>query len=121
MIAFIPEFALHSATASPLIAAGLANRPYRETKAVTAGEDGQQTVEYDSSRDCEKTILSDLLIGAPEDVLPAFPGYLPRRLRVPAAARFACPSVLQGVRLVTAARATEGPVRRSLTARRCPL
>jgi hypothetical protein len=37
---------------------------------------------------CKQAVLADLLIGAPEEVFPALPRYLPRRLRVTVPAGF---------------------------------
>ena len=81
---------------SPM-AAGLAKRPVERHKGGDGGEDGEQTVENNSGGDREQTVLAGLLVCAPEDVLPALPGDLPRRLCVSAAAWLLARAVLHDV------------------------
>src|SRR5437899_2832068 len=66
-------------------------------------KDREQTVEYHAGRNREQTVLADLLIGAPEDVFPALPRYLPWRLGATAAAGLLRPFVLRGIPFVGAA------------------
>ena len=67
------------------------------------GENREKAVEDHARRDCKQAVLADLLIGAPEDVFPALPRYLPWRLGVTAPAGLLRSFVLRGNRFVGAA------------------
>src|SRR5437588_4194220 len=82
------------------------------------GEERKQPVEHDAGSDGQQAILSYLLISPPEDVLPPFPGNLPRRGGLPAATWLLRPLVLEMARLIGAASRPECATRGARLARR---
>jgi hypothetical protein len=62
-------------------------QPIERHKGGYRREDREQTVEDDTRGDREQPVLADLLVGAPENILPAPPGYLPRHFGVTASTR----------------------------------
>jgi hypothetical protein len=64
------------------------------------GKDRQQRIEDDPRRDSKQSIVVDAGIDAPEDILPARPGNLPRSGCAPAPALLLGPMNLRGDRLV---------------------
>jgi hypothetical protein len=71
------------------------------------GKDRKQAIENHTCCDRKQAVFAYLLIGAPENIFPAFPGYLPRRFGVPTPAQLMRPFVLDGPRLVALARSAK--------------
>ena len=66
-------------------------------------KNGEQAVEDHAGRHCKQAVLSDLLVGAPEDILPALPRYLPRHFSMAASARLICAFAVNDARFAAAA------------------
>ena len=87
-------------------------QPIERHKGGHGREHREQTVEHDARGDCEQSVLSDLFIGAPENILPSLPGYLPGRFGVTAPAWLMRPLVLRELRLVSTTGLPKAPVSR---------
>src|SRR5580693_1648435 len=77
-------------------------QPVESHKRGDSGKDGQQTVENNSRGDREQAVFARLPVCSPENILPALPGDLPRRLGVSAAAWLLSACMLHTCRLVAA-------------------
>ena len=77
----------------------------------------EQSVEHHARRDRKETILTDLAIRPPEDVLPSRPGDLPRRARPSTAIILTGALVLDAPRLVGTASGSECTGRRAAAIR----
>jgi len=59
--------------------AGVGEQTIRGDESSNCGKHSQQQIEYRTGANCQQSILADLIISTPENVLPASHGYLGRR------------------------------------------
>src|SRR4029078_4543926 len=86
----------------------ICEQPVQGDNGCDGGKDRKQRVEHHACRYSNKPIILDFGIGAPENVLPASPGDLPRRRRLPASAVLVRALALDLPGLIGAAGAAEG-------------